>query len=317
MDEILFQEWSEALAALRQKRSDDIAARQQVKIEFSPADFFEVAIHSLDEILDKWLSFELVKSPDAKKPDVDQLRTELDGIFDFEVDAISRDMETVRNASKWDQGQIDEAVSKFEADTQELKKKYVLKTSGNPPPATPAATSQRRTGFDPTPSRVARGGGSGGGSGVSVISMFLVGLLLGAGPSVYFWDAAKKQDKAHQDERSKMISEQRALEDSMTMLHERFDQLATGKIPSIPQIDREIEKIRRSIGEKKKAVEAEYSRNRERLMKKTPAGDRLDAAIGSLDEQRNARLASLEAQEAQAVEPLERQKNMLQELRVR
>jgi hypothetical protein len=311
MDEILFQEWSETLTELRTKRSDTIAKAQQEKVDFSPANFFDIASKSLDEILDQWMAFE-TRSLEGKTPNVDEIRAELDGIFDFEVDAISRDMVTVRSGSRWDQGDVEDALSRFEATTSELKKKYVLKT-GNVGSAAP----KKRVIAEAMQPRVTQGGGSGGGSSVSVISMFLVGLLLGAGPSVYFWDQAKKQDKSHQDERAKIVAEQRALEDSMTMLHERFDQLATGKIPSIPELDRSIEKIRRSISEKKKAVEADYNRERERLMKKTPAGDKLDAAIGRIEETKNLQLASLEAQEAQAVEPLEKQKNTLQELRGR
>ena len=311
MDENLFLEWSEALTELRAKRSEQFKRGQQDKVDFSPGDFFDISSKSLDEILDQWMAFE-VRSAQGKPLNVDQVRNELDGIFDFEVDAISRDMTTVRSGARWDDGEVDDALGKFEATTQELKKKYVLKTGSV------GAAQKKRVLDEPlTPQRATHGGGSGGGSGMTVIAMFIVGMMLGAGPSAYFWNQAKEQDKAHQEERTKMLADQRALEDSMTMLHERFDQLATGKIPPIPDLDREIDKIRRGIAERKRATEAEFSKERERLMKRTPAGDRLDQAIARIEETRNLRLSSLEAQEAQAVEPLEKQKNMLQELRVR
>jgi hypothetical protein len=315
MDENLFQEWSEALTALRAKRSEEFTRGQREKVEFSPGDFFDISSKSLDEILDQWMAFE-IRSADGKSVNVDQVRAELDSIFDFEVDAISRDMDAVRSGARWDEGEVDDALGKFDATTQELKKKYVLKTGAM---GASGQQQKKRVSDEPLqPQRVMHGGGgSGGGSGMSVIAMFLVGMMLGAGPSAYFWNQAKEQDKAHQEERTKMLAEQRALEDSMTMLHERFDQLATGKIPSIPELDREIEKIRRAVGEKKKAAELEYNTQRERLMKKTPAGDRLDQAIARLEETRNQRLSALEAQEAQDVDPLDKQKNMLQELRVK
>jgi hypothetical protein len=312
MEENLFQEWSEALSALRAKRSEEFATRQREKVDFSPEDFFDISSKSLDEILDQWMAFE-IRSADGKAMNVDQVRLELDGIFDFEVDAISRDMTTVRSGSRWDEGEVDDALEKFDARTQELKKKYVLKTS-----AVGASGQKKRVAEEPLqPQRVMHGGGSGGGSSMSVIAMFLVGMMLGAGPSVYFWNQSKEQDKAHQEERTKMLAEQRTLEDSMTMLHERFDQLATGKIPPIPELDSEIDKIRRVVGEKKKAADADFSRERERFMKRTPAGDKLDQAIARIEETRNQRLSALEAQEAKDVEPLEKQKNMLQELRVK
>jgi len=312
MDEAQFQEWSEALTGLRAKRSEELKQRQHEKVDFSPADFFEISAKSLNEILDQWMAFEL-RAADGKTLNIDQVRTELDGIFDFEVDAISRDMVAVRSGARWDEGEVDDALGKFDATTQELKKKYVLKTS-----SVNAVGQKKRVLDEPLqPQRVMHGGGSGGGSGMTVIAMFVLGVILGAGPSAYFWNQAKEQDKTHQEERSKIVAEQRALEDSMTMLHERFDQLATGKIPAIPELDRAIDKIRRGISEKKRATEAEYAKERERLMKKTPAGDRLDQAIARVEETRNLRMSSLAAQEAQAVEPLEKQKNMLQELRVR
>ncbi len=312
MDEILFQEWSEALTTLRTKRSEEFKRRQQEKVDFSPGDFFDISAKSLDEILDQWMAFEL-RSAEGKALNVDAVRNELDGIFDFEVDAISRDMTSVRSGARWDDGEVDDALGKFDATTQELKKKYVLKTS-----SVNAAGQKKRVLDEPLqPQRVMQGGGSGGGSGMTVIAMFLLGIVLGAGPSAYFWNQAKEQDKAHQEERSKMLAEQRGLEDSMTMLHERFDQLATGKLPAIPELDHEIDRIRRGIAEKKKVAESDYSKERERLTKKTPAGDKLDQAVARIEETRNLRLSSLEAQEAQAVEPLEKQKNMLQELRVR
>lgn len=310
MDDVLLQEWSEALTSLRAKRAEELSRRQHEKVDFSPAEFFEVAVKSLDEILDQWLVFE-TRSLEGRAPNVDQLRTELDGIFDFELDAISRDMTTIRSGAHWDETDVDMALGKFEASTQELKKKYVLKTSSLNTPAV-----KKRVIDEPMQPQRMHSGGSGGGSAVSVVGMFLLGLVLGAGPSVYFWNQAKQQEVLHQDERSKMLSEQRALEDSMTMLHERFDDLATGKILSIPQIDGQIDKIRKGVADKKAAVETDYNRQRERLMKRTPAGARLDQALAKITEARNQQLSALEAQEAQAVEPLEKQKNTLQELRV-
>ncbi len=147
-----------------------------------------------------------------------------------------------------------------------------------------------------------------------MILMFLVGLLLGAAPSAYFWDLSKKADRMSEDARAKIMEDQRALEDSMTVLHGSFNQLAMGQTKNIPDMERSIRQIRAESAEKRSTIDREYARNREKLLKKTPAGDRLDKALAQLDQQRKQRLQELTSQETAAVEPLDKQIKILKDL---
>lgn len=314
MDDSVLQDWSDALTELREKRAADVSAAQGAKPDFGPPDFYNVAVRSLDEILDRWLQFEKMSA----SPDAELMKGELESVFEFEMEAIDRDLAAARESATWDAGQQDAARASFESTAGQLKQKYALKIAAPSPalpPAPPAAGKPAPAKkAEPVPAKFS--GGSGGGSSrTGGAVMFLVGLLLGAGPSVYFWDLSRKQGRAGEEERAKLVAEKRALEDSMTLLHGRFDQLASGEIKSLPEIERTVERIRKEADEKKKAAEAAYAKERARLVKRVPAGARLDRLLAALEEKRNGQISEIEAAAAQAVEPFEKQKATLQEMR--
>ncbi len=311
MDEKHLQEWSEALAELRENRSNAIDEALKQKPEFSPKEFYDIATSSLDAVLERWLDFEK-RSP--AKPEA--MKAELDSVHEFELDAIARDISVVRESRVWDAEAVSAAETPFGVMADQLKQKYVLKLSAPAAGAAALSKTGRKNAPAEAPARYGAGPSSGG-SGMGMALMFFVGLALGAGPSFYFWDAARKQGAQAETEKTKLATEKRSLEDSMALIHGRFDQLASGELKSLPEIEKMEEKIRKEADEKKKAVVDTYGKERERLKKKLPAGDRLDEALAANDEKRNSELAEIEAASAQAVEPFEKQKTTLQEIRAR
>lgn len=313
MDEEAFLRWSDKLTDLRRKRQIYIDQQLREKADsFGPDAFYEAAKGSIENIMDAWFGFEQQSWKDFPPSDAalaaEAAAKEMDSTVDFEIDAIERDKNSITERVTWDPAAVAMAVPPFEAFTEEIRKRYQLKTRSL------AGGVKKRNEAPLTPSNTGFTGHSSRSSSVGLFVMFLVGLLFGGAPSIYFMDIAKKSESGFQDERAKMIAEQRALEDGMTVLHDNFSQLAQGKASSIPQLEKEIGQVKASIVEQRQRAESEYQRERERALKKVPAGDKQDKALADAEEKRNERLAQLRSREEAALEPLIKQRDILKDL---
>ena len=313
MNDATLQRWSEILAEVRAQRESAIASQIQEKAaSFSPAEFFELAAVSLENALDTWLRLEEESWGGRPPAELESVRGELESVMDFELDAISGDAESVRSQITWESDELTEAEASFQAACDELRKKYQLKlnsaTGAGRKKAAPAAPPP------PAPARVSAGSSSGGGSPVASVFMFLLGLLLGAAPAVLFWDGANKAEKRFEEERAKLTNDQQTLLANLAMVQDLYEKLATGKMRSLPAIDREIQGKQAEMDRQKSAVQARFTRDRERLLKRVRPGDQQDDALAELDEQRDKRLAQVEADYASAVEGLRKEKETLEQL---
>ncbi len=330
MDDTLFQKWSDALSALRLSRQSSFSALQKEKgPDFSPADFVDVAKASLENALTKWWEYE---TGSGDKPD--DLLSEMESVVDFEMEAIDRDFVSLENQVSWNAKTINEQMSRLRGFSNELKQMYeskiklLKKTDTDLPSFAPveSSSSPQFTPLPPAPSLEpsplqaqrqaprAKRSGSSGGSGVALFLMFLLGLLIGTGPSIYFWDLSKKADATNEEKISQLTSEKRALEDNLGVFQQTFIGLANGKTKSIAQLEDAMRPIREEIAGRRRKIEKDFAEKRESLMKKVPSGDRLDRAIERLKEIREEDLAVLDAELKTRLEPYLKQLQVLREL---
>lgn len=317
MDDASFEVWSEALTALREERQKSFDQRIQDQGDsFPPADFYGIAKTSFEKILDRWFGYEQqaweAKTPANPSEALDAIRTELESIFDFELDALNRDLELVRARVTWDESKLEEAKTGFDAQINELKQRFQLKVSG-------LGGGRKKPIVDASPAPQAAAGRSSGssGGGLITIGMFFLGILLGAAPSVYFWDQTQQSEKKFQADRSQVLSEQRVLTEGVSLLHDTFNKLASGEIDNMPEIDKKIKAIHDDMAAKRAEVNTEFQKSREKLLKKHSAGDKLDKMLASLEKKRAERIASIKIQEEAASEGLLKQKQVLKSLSAR
>lgn len=315
MDELTFHQWLDALAIHRQNRFDVVSSEQgKSSASFGPKDFYNIAVDSLDQIMDSWFEHEQKSwqktPPENPAAELERIHLELESVVEFETEAIQRDMAEVRANSVWDEPTRADAESQFFNYADEVRKKFMLKSnslgSGSP-------TRRVREAYPQGKLQVSYSG-TAGTSGVGILTMFLVGVLIGGGPAVFFWDASRKAERRFSEERGRLLQDQRTLQDNMALLQDTFSKLALGRIKNIPQLDDEIRRIRMQFEDARANVERDYAKSRERIMRKTPAGTRLDELIAQLDEDKEKKLAGLRAREAQQLEPLEKQRQVLKDL---
>lgn len=316
MDDLSFERWSEDLAQLRRARQSAIEQELQEKAEsFLPSIFFDLVKKSLDQLMEKWFEYEQqswnTQIPSDPAQALETIRAEMESIVDFENESVSRDMASIQSRITWPPDALPQAEPPYRAFLDELRKKYQIKIKG-------LAGSSKRKNVEPV-LQVVRSSGhsrSSSGSGVGFFLMFLVGLLLGGGPSIYFMDVSKKIDRKYQEERSKLLSDQRALADSMTLLKDSFDRLAQGKMKNMPDLERETLKLKNSYSQKIQEVEKNHLNEREKTLKKIPAGNRLDTALEQLEKGKEDQLEELKAEQAAVLEPLQKQQDKLKDLMV-
>lgn len=314
MDDAAFQRWSERLTELRKKRQTFIDGEIQQKADsFSPKEFYDAAMGSLENIMDAWFEFEEEswrEQPPADPAAVVEATTgEMESILDFEVEALVRDKASIVSRITWDHRATEEGHDAFLKLVEDLRKRYQLKVGG-----LSGGGKKKPAEKAPVLEITSISGRSSGGSGVALFAMFLVGLLFGGAPSIYFLDSAKKMERKFQEDRSRLLADQRALADSMTVLHDSFEQLARGKGRNIPELEKEISRIKAYYLEQRQKAQTEYQRDRDRAFKRIPAGDRQDKVIGDLDVSREERLALLKAKETAALEKLVQQRDLLKDL---
>ncbi len=316
MDDSAFERWTEKQTELRKNRQTIIDQAVQDKADsFGPDEFYRIAQESVEKIMDTWLELEQgswqQNPPDNVSEALDNTRSEMDSILDFEIEAIDRDRVSVVSRITWAPDSMNQEMTDFQTVANEIRKKYQLKING-----LGGGSKKKRAAESPmpVPSTVRSSGGSSGGSGFSMLVMFVVGLLLGGAPSYFFMDNVKKSEKKFGDERKKMQIEQQALSDSVTVLHENFERLAYGKIKNIPELDHDIEQIKSRFAQRRQQIDANYQQQRDRVLRKVPAGNRQDNAISELTSDRDIQLAEARKQEEAAVGSLQKQRDVLAEL---
>jgi len=78
---------------------------------------------------------------------------------------------------------------------------------------------------------------------------------------------------------------QKAIEDYVMLIRETFNSLAYGKIRNIPQIEKEIKKIKSRAEAQRQKARKYYTSRRENLLQKAFPGDKLDRSLAKLDEE--------------------------------
>ncbi len=313
MDDARFQAWSDNLAELRRSRQASWNGKMEKSHAVPADDFLGTAKDSVDKILGKWLSFEQESLHADPPPDLpgalEAIRGELGSILEFELDAVKRDLDSLRAQMPSGPPLSAEVEEKLDAAAAELRKKYELKIAALSSPG----KNKPETKYAPERKQMSYSGASGS-SRIGVFTMFLVGLLLGAGPGVYFWDLSKKADKKVSEDRSRLTVERKELEDKLTIVHDSFIQLATGKKKNLPELEREEKQIIASFAARRAETERAFSRRRAALLKKIPAGTRQDEALQDWAEDKEEELKRLKAKETAALDPVVRAKTALREL---
>jgi len=311
MDDTSFEQWSEALADLRREREGTLDKQQRsMGAEFTPEEYFGICRASLEKILAKWTNFEQNswknRPPKDQKAAVEELKGELNAVLEFELEAVGRNLIGLQRRTNWSEVILKEPQSQFQSFSNNLLSTYEIKIGDlseareKPAGAAPAAKAPKKRA--PLPRQTS--GSSSVSSGTSVFTMFLVGLLLGSGAAGYFWDAGKKADKKHEEERAGLLANIRSLEDNLAMYQDAFTGMATGKMRRAVDIEKEIKPIRNRYNAQRKKLGRDFSRKKENLLRRVPAGDRLDRSLKSLEKWRNKELAAINAREERKLTPL-------------
>lgn len=335
MDDKTFQSWSEALSSLREKRKQTLNNfHQQRGAKYTIKDFGDVGMASLEEVVAKWWEFELASVESKESTDDAGIATEeMGSIVDFELEAITRDLESFEGGAAWDEKSIQEEMESIQTFADETKRSYALKIRSALGPSKAAEPASEARSVPPetasraptpppaqlmppvqTKTRTSGSRSSGTGSGVALFFMFILGLLLGSGPSFYFWDLSQKSQSSNQEAVARLTSEKRALEDNLSVYQQHLSQLATGKIKTLPQLEAEMAPIRENIAARKKKIEHDFATKKESILRRTPAGDLQDRAIKTLERNRDEGLSALDSEEKSRLEPYLKDAQLLKEL---
>jgi hypothetical protein len=319
MDDFTFEQWSGTLLELRQGRRDAIKIQIEERGQnYTTKELFDYLMVSLDQIMTQWWEHE--KRSWESNPPADQalaienLKSELESITDFEIGASNEDVEAMRGHMPWTDDELEKGRNDIQTFAEDLKKNYVMKIdtlSG------PKKSAQASSGFPmggsaaPSP-RVVRV--SGGSSSLGLLIMFLVGLGLGSAGALFFRESAKEAEQKLLDEREQLMKEKKEFITDLSSLQETYYQLAQGKLRTIPELDRLMKPIIEEGEAKKRSVEAEFAKTRENLLKKVPAGDRLDRSLEKLDEEKSIRLKAIQDGVQEKIEPYLKEKRLHEDL---
>lgn len=320
MNDTSLQQWSTALEELRNTRQSLVLARvRTADAGFSPKDFFETAFDSLDQILAKWvrLQRESLKNEDVSKINEPMMNAEIEALIEFEIEAIRQDLALVQSQQvPWPKSSIDEFEAKFFSSLPTLRKKHEL----NPVSVVPTnGHSETKSAIEMTASapnvklRKTYDSGKSGSGGQGLFFSFVIGLLLGGGPAVYFWDLSNGLGKKQQQEIEKVKTEKKELQDQMILIQTTFYDLAIGKAKNLPELEREIKLVRDGFAIRRRDLDEEFSDKRESILRKVSI-DQLDQVLSRLDDEKSKRLESLNAQENEVLSPLIKQQQTLKQL---
>jgi hypothetical protein len=295
--------------------------QQEDLLHHALPEFLDKASINLDTILEKWVNIEQA-SWEAEPPEdpaeaIKGVRNETDSLIDLEIEAIQRDIEALQQDANWEEEIIKSADAVFQSTVSELRNKYQLKLGAF------AGAQKKRiqpinptSNFDPAPPapKASYSGGSGGGSNSGALFLFIVGLVLGSAPSVYFWDAGNRIEKKFITEKSKLETNQKLIEDGYALLRDVFGQMASGKIRNLVDTEDELRKLKSDSAARRKRLEQEFADDRERLMKKSSSGNKLDRALEDLEYRKVQTLGAAKDQDNAEIEKREKQIKMIKDL---
>lgn len=320
MDDKFFDQWSNALLDLRQVRQGTVKNKIQEKgSAYTAQDLFDYCMSNLDQILIRWWEFEKqsweTTPPGDSTLALDNLKAEVDTLIDFEIEAMNQEIAELSSHMSWKQPDIEQGNKDLTTFASDLKKNYYIKIDGlQIPPEKKKMTAAANATMTSFPSKNVSKSGGGGNSATSLMIMFFLGLGLGSVGTVYFRDRAIKAETRLEDERASLQIQQKSFLNNMTVLQEAYYQLAKGKLMSLPELDKAMEPINAAYAQKKKKVEEDFVKSKESLMKRIPAGDRLDQAIKKAEETKATQLRIVDEQRAAQLEPYMKQKKIHEEL---
>jgi hypothetical protein len=206
------------------------------------------------------------------------------------LESVDRDAAMVTSRITWHPEELEGARKAFLSLAEEVRKKYQIKlkslTPSEPKNAMPSEQPLRAVQFSGSAVR--------SGGGLASIAMLFVGLLLGGGMSIYFRDAQHNAEARFEAEKKKMLDDQRALADSMSLLHTSFADLVLGRSKPLPQLQSEMATIQRNMDDRIAAVNANAAGMRARLAKKMPIGNRLTRALDDVEHDRRHDVKKIE-----------------------
>ncbi|MCB4756693.1 MAG: hypothetical protein LHV69_06630 [Elusimicrobia bacterium] len=319
MDEKGLQAWSEKLDELRGTRQQTVASK--VLASGGPPNleaYPELIKESLVSLMSHWWEIEKAAWKDNPPADtaagLSQTKKEMDTVIDLELEAIERERANTREFAAFNTAAARQGLEQIENDLrrfgQDLKKSYAIKIDS-------LARSARRRERELSagdPSLAPAYGSASSSNGLGLAIMFVVGLILGGGGSVYFWNQNNAAQKKLQEETTKLAMEKKQIIDGMILLQDTYYQLATGKLLNIPDLEKLVKTKQEEFSKKRKAIESSIAKQKEALIKKIPAGDRLDKSLEKLEESRVKQMEEVNKAEEEALIPLRQQQKIHKEL---
>jgi len=308
VDDKHFQEWTEILGELRSSRLEEVGRRSADKaIPFNPENLFKIYATHFNVLLSKWWDLEKQSwenSPPADlKLGVDTLKNELESLLDLELEKIQEEIDEVRETeTSWHPDEFESAKKNFQKIAHDYVSNYSLKIEilGGKSKKDVAVGTVVRPKISGRPA----GGSSAGAGGIWLLFMFLIGILLGAAPTVYYWDLARKNEEKLDEELAKLSLEKKGVLSKLAVLQEAYRELAHGKTQNIPELQNTIGPIRRSFAKSREQLERDYVKKQTEFLKRIPAGDRQDKSLKALKEATNKERQALLAAEERQLEPL-------------
>lgn len=295
---------------MRAERQAEIEVRLQDST-FDCHAYFSASFESLRQILEQWFALEKQSwemSPPTDIPkELGTLRTEMASVFDFELDSVKRDLSQIRNDVNWSDTAVTEAQAEFNSLVEDLRRKYQIKINGlagKKKSSSDADDSYHREDSSSTRARS---------RGLTWVSL-VVGLVVGALPSVYFWKVSESVEQRQIEEKNKLLNEQQTMVTNLAGVADVFYQLANGKMLNLPQLDRRIQDMNAAYEEQKREIQNSLARNQERLKKKYGRGERYESAFREAQADRDRQLSDLKAKMEKDVAPLVQQKENLKSL---
>ena len=91
MDDTAFERWSQTLEALRLGRKNELEQMLQEKADsFKPSEFYQLAHRGIETVMERWLSFEQESPPVTSTRALQNIKAEMESIFEFELESIRK-----------------------------------------------------------------------------------------------------------------------------------------------------------------------------------------------------------------------------------
>jgi|GEM_PF-5913741 len=307
-----FEEWANLLSQLRQGRRSDIdAAIQMAGASFLPNRFFDMTKGNLENIVSKWWDLEQKSWQETPRKngevDIKKMCDELEALVDFELHAIEKDVEYVKQKISWTEQDVLSEQNNLLSYAEDLKEEQSEKIESLKIES--AKKDAGKPDMPITTQKMATGGSSG--SGVGIFFMFLFGFMLGGGLGVYFWNLSKQVKAEYTEQIDKLKIEHRAVLDRLVVFSDVFSKLANGKVRTLPQIESAMRPIKARYESERRKVESSAMKKKEASLKKMAPGDRLDFALSEIEQEKEDLLESIQNREETELEPIRKERETL------